>query len=294
MAEHSKSSKIWKQQRSNLRTGAIMRVICIFCHKQHYFHCGNLDECMLNRCWIARHEYLALHEEAMEKRRVAEEMARKKKEEAQKGKKGGRRPPPKKEPPKKKVQPQRSLISKDGQPSGELGRIYMAAPKDKHLSMLPNNRLPVAFGVCNFDAIACLDDVLLDDVLLRALHYTCVVASMHAMTLVCWWCILQEPSPRLRRFYPSAATAAVAAAAEDVGGFDFVNQARTAYVEAEIDSIENTVLQAQQASEYRFGVTEQEEAVAPPLPEVPLYPSNGSRGATPRGFNSSAPRGLAA
>ena len=38
----------------------------------------------------------------------------------------------------------------------------------------------------------------------------------------------QDPSPRLRRFIPSAATAAVAAGAEDVGGFDFVNQARGA------------------------------------------------------------------
>lgn len=95
-----------------------------------------------SRCHIARHEYLALQEEAREKRRVAEELARKEREARQKGKKG-RKPPPKKEPPKKKVQPQRSLVGKDGQPSGELGRIYMAAPKDKHLAMLPSQRLPV-------------------------------------------------------------------------------------------------------------------------------------------------------
>lgn len=101
---------------------------------------------MLDRCWVARHEYLALQEEALEKGRVAGELERKRKEDARKvNKKGGRRPLPKKEPPKKKVEPQRSLMSKDGQPSGELGRIYMAAPKDKHLAMLPNNRLPVIF-----------------------------------------------------------------------------------------------------------------------------------------------------
>ena len=103
---------------------------------------------------------------------------------------------------------------------------------------------------------------------------------------------MQEPSPRLRRFIPSAATAAVAAGAEDVGGFDFVNQAREAYVEREIDSVQNAVVE-QQASEYRL-------PVAAPLPqqvympEVPQYPSNGSRGATPRGFNTSTPRGLGA
>ena len=84
-----------------------------------------------------------MQEEAYEKRRVAEELARKEKEARKKGKKG-RGPPPKKEPPKKKVQPQRSLVGKDGQPSGELGRIYMAAPKDKHLAMLPSHRLPVS------------------------------------------------------------------------------------------------------------------------------------------------------
>lgn len=103
---------------------------------------------------------------------------------------------------------------------------------------------------------------------------------------------MQEPSPRLRRFYPSAATAAVAAAAEDVGGFDFVNQARAAYVEAEIDSIENTVLRAAEASEYRYRLAVSDQPVG--LPGVPMHPTNGSRGATPRGFNSSTPRGLGA
>lgn len=96
----------------------------------------------------------------------------------------------------------------------------------------------------------------------------------------------------MRRFIPSAATAAVAAGAEDVGGFDFVNQAREAYVEKEIDSVQNTVVE-QQASEYRLPVA----APVPQqvyMPEVPAYPSNGSRGATPRGFNTSAPRGLGA
>ena len=99
---------------------------------------------------------------------------------------------------------------------------------------------------------------------------------------------MQEPSPRLRRFIPSAATAAVAAGAEDVGGFDFVNQARAAYVETEIDGVQNTVIQ-EQADEYRI-------PVHPPvhMPEVPAQPTNGSRGATPRGFNSSTPRGLGA
>ncbi len=95
-----------------------------------------------SRCYIARHEYLALQEEAREKKRVAEALRRKEKEANQKGKKG-KKPPPKKEAPKKKVQPQRSLVGKDGQPTGELGRIYMAAPKDKNLAMLPSQRLPV-------------------------------------------------------------------------------------------------------------------------------------------------------
>lgn len=98
---------------------------------------------------------------------------------------------------------------------------------------------------------------------------------------------MQDPSPRLRRFYPSAATAAVAAAAEDVGGFHFVNQAREKYVEVEIDTVQNVASLEKQASEYRIGSYV-------PLPEVPLQPTNGSRGATPRGFNSSAPRGLEA
>ena len=80
---------------------------------------------------------MALQEEAREKKRVAEALRRKEKEANQKGKKG------KKPPPKKKVQPQRSLVGKDGQPTGELGRIYMAAPKDKNLAMLPSQRLPV-------------------------------------------------------------------------------------------------------------------------------------------------------
>ena len=104
---------------------------------------------------MARHDFLALQQEAEEKRRVAAELAKKQKEQRQKGKRGGRGPPPKKEPPKKKVQPQRSLISKDGQPSGELGRIYMAAPKDKHLAMLPSQRLPVpvpTLDVCKHSA----------------------------------------------------------------------------------------------------------------------------------------------
>ena len=100
---------------------------------------------------MARHEFLALQQEAEEKRRVAAELAKKQKaQQQQKGKRGGRGPPPKKEAPKKKVQPQRSLISKDGQPSGELGRIYMAAPKDKHLAMLPSHRLPVLLLCVHF------------------------------------------------------------------------------------------------------------------------------------------------
>jgi hypothetical protein len=84
----------------------------------------------------------------------------------------------------------------------------------------------------------------------------------------------------------------VAAGAEDVGGFDFVNQARSAYVEKEIDGIQGMVQIAQQ-SQYRLPVAHEAH---PPLhmPDVPLQPTNGSRGATPRGFNSSAPRGLAA
>ena len=209
------------------------------------------------RNWIARHEFLVLKQEAEEKRRVAAEIERKKKEAAQKGKKGGKRPPPKKEQPKKKaVRPQRSLIDKDGQPSGELGRIYMAAPKDKNLAMLPSNRLPAQ-------------------------------------------------NPRLRRFIPSAATAAVAAGAEDIGGFDFVNQARDLYTEREIDSVQNTVLEAQ-AVEYRLPVPKSGIEEVPPfsqpapiqtpvhMPEIPYQPTNGSRGATPRGFNSSTPRGLGA
>lgn len=85
---------------------------------------------------------MALQEEAREKRRVAEALARKEREDRQKGKKG-KRPPPKKEPPRKKLQPQRSLVGKNGEPTGELGRIYMAAPKDKNLAMLPSQRLPV-------------------------------------------------------------------------------------------------------------------------------------------------------
>ena len=83
---------------------------------------------------------MALQQEAIEKKQVAKELARKQKEEAKKSKKGGGKKPP----PKKKVQQERSLIGVHGQPSGELGRIYMAAPKDKHLAMLPNNRLPVS------------------------------------------------------------------------------------------------------------------------------------------------------
>jgi len=98
----------------------------------------------MTRCWIARHEFLALQEEALEKRKVMAEIARKEKEARQKGQKGGKKPPPKKAPQRQKVQQQRSLISVDGQPSGELGRIYMAAPKDKHLAMLPSNRMPVS------------------------------------------------------------------------------------------------------------------------------------------------------
>jgi hypothetical protein len=105
---------------------------------------------------------VALQQEAIEKKQVAKELARKQKEEAKKSKKGGgKKPPPKKEPQKKKVQQERSLIGVHGQPSGELGRIYMAAPKDKHLAMLPNNRLPVSCRkvACSSQHFrCCLDD----------------------------------------------------------------------------------------------------------------------------------------
>ncbi len=77
----------------------------------------------------------------------------------------------------------------------------------------------------------------------------------------------------MRRFIPTDATAAVAAGAEGIGGFDFVNAARMEYKETEIDEIPNTVRQAKD-HEYR-------------LPVLPAL-----RGATPTGFNSSTPRNL--
>ena len=189
------------------------------------------------KSWIARHEFLAMQQEAAEKKRLAAELKRKQKEAEKRGRGGGYggkgKPPPKKEQSRKKVQPQRSLIRADGEPSGELGRIYMAKPKDKNLAMLPSNRMP-------------------------------------------------EPSPRLRRFIPSAATAAVAAGAEDVGGFNFVQAARRNYTEREIDTITNTALAVHAASEYRLP-TESLAAEDGELPEIPYHPTNGSRGATPRG-----------
>ena len=124
---------------------------------------------------------------------------------------------------------------------------------------------------------------------MRCLWYR-IVCKTHFLA----WCA-QDPSPRLRRFIPSAATAAVAAGAEDVGGFDFVHQARGGYVETDIDSIQNTVLDAQ-SSEYRLPINnpQQMQQQIPTMPQVPYHPNNGSRGATPRGFNSSAPRGFGA
>ena len=74
----------------------------------------------------------------------------------------------------------------------------------------------------------------------------------------------------------------MAAGAEDVGGFNFVQAARRNYTEREIDTITNTALAVHAASEYRLP-TESLAAEDGELPEIPYHPTNGSRGATPRG-----------
>jgi len=155
---------------------------------------------VMTRCWIARHEFLALQEEALEKRKVMAEIARKEKEARQKGQKGGKKPPPKKAPQRQKVQQQRSLISVDGQPSGELGRIYMAAPKDKHLAMLPSNRMPVS----------CLQVFKRGLILLRMLLHdsgyavcgVCVACGIESCARLIFCVVHAGSEPEAATFYP--------------------------------------------------------------------------------------------